>query len=639
MEKLLLRITFSACLIFGAYVFNSNTIGGFNSDLTGSPLSTSTCQTGCHNSFALNSGVGSVSMNVPDNYYPGSVYSVSLTVNDSVPKYGFMAGVLRDDNTNGGTFSNGTGSAATTISGRSYTRHNGANFTGTWTFDWTAPSYEHTITFYYVGNAANNASGNNGDYVYTSSTTIYPLDLITFDTAITAASCFNTCDGAISLTNLSGGEGAPYTFDWSNNTSASSISNVCAGTYTVTITDNGGNEEVATLFIPSPTPITSNIMSIGSTCTGGSGSASVMPSGGAGGYSFLWNTGSTDSLIQNLALGWYYITITDASGCTTVDSTEVMEQGSGLLADLLVNKETCDQSDGSITVQVLNGASPHSYAWNTGATTAILNSLAASSYTVTVTDANGCVESFTASVGEDNLTIDANGSTVTSVVCPGIPSGGIDLEIAEGTAPFTDVWSNGEITEDLSNLLSGVFEVTVTDANGCTDVGSFEVMEPDSINAVVDVVNSEENACTGSISITALGGNGGFTYAWSHDVSATGTEQLDLCEGDYSITVSDVNGCNVIVEAFVDGIGLGTREAEELKLTVYPNPAQNELFLSHGTLQLNAVSLTDMQGRQLRHWNTELEAGLSLEGLATGRYQLFISTNEELMLRPLLIHR
>jgi hypothetical protein len=639
MEKVLLRITFSACLLFGAYMFNSNTIGGFSSDLTGSPLSSTTCQNGCHNSFALNSGVGSVSMSVPTDYYPGSVYSVSLTVNESVPKYGFMAGVLRDDNTNGGSFANGTGSSATTIAGRSYTRHNGANTTGTWTFDWTAPSYEDTITFYYVGNAANNASGNNGDYIYTSSTTIYPLDLITFDTAITAASCFNTCDGSISLSNTTGGAGGPYTYDWSNNSSGASITGVCGGTYTVTITDDDGNEEVSTLFIPSPSPIISNINGIGSTCTGGSGSASVMPNGGAGGYSYLWNTGSTDSTIQNLALGWYYITITDANGCTTVDSTEVMEQGSGLLADLVVNEEDCGQANGSITVNVLNGTSPHSYAWNTGATTAILNNIAAGSYTVTITDAQGCEENFTATVLENVVDIDENGTSITSVVCPGIPSGSIDLEIAEGTPPLTFAWSNSEITEDLSNLLGGSYTVTVTDANGCTDVASFDVFEPDSIDAVADAVNAAEDACTGSISITAMGGNGGFTYSWSHDASATGPTQTDLCAGDYSITVADVNGCNVILDVTLEGIGVGTEELSTNSVSVYPNPTQDRFFLDSGDSDVLEVVLTDLSGRTLRTWKSAMDDNFSLDGIASGRYQLFISTDSRLVVRPLLIHR
>ena len=136
-----------------------------------------------------------------------------------------MAGALRDDNSNGGTFTSGSGSSATTINSRSYIRHNNTfNSSGSWSFTWTAPSYADTITFYYVGNAANGTSGNQGDYIYSGSTTIYPIDPITFTVDTTDATCNGGCDGALTVSNVSGGGGAPFTYEWSNNATTASLS-------------------------------------------------------------------------------------------------------------------------------------------------------------------------------------------------------------------------------------------------------------------------------------------------------------------------------------------------------------------------------------------------------------------------------
>jgi hypothetical protein len=619
-------------------MINGFTSGGFGTDLTGSPISTATCQNGCHNTFALNGGPGGVSMSVPTSYYPGTSYAISLTVNQATPKYGFMAGVLRDDNTNGGTLSGGTGSAATTIAGRSYVRHNSSNTTGTWNFNWTAPSYSDTVTFYAVGNAANNSSGNQGDYIYTNSFTVFPLELITFTQNVTNVGCFSQCNGSISITNFTGGAGAPYTFAWSNSATTANINNLCAGSYTLTITDVDGNQEITTFQVGTPTAIAANVVATPSTCATGDGSIVSTPTGGTGNYTYLWNTGSTDSLILNASIGTYTVTVTDGSGCTTVASGAVSENGSGLLADLTTTDENCDLMNGSINISMQNGTAPFSYVWNTGANGNVLSNIVAGIYTVTVTDANGCEEVFSDTVSATEAVINEGATMVSDLICAGDGTGSINVIMADGAAPFGFAWSNAAVGSIISNLSGGTYTVTVTDAAGCTDVATFEINEPDSIVAAADVINAFGGDCNGSISITAFGGSGVLSYQWSHDAGATAATLNELCAGDYSITVTDANGCSVEVTTTIDA-NLGVSEEALSTLKLIPNPSQ-DLVKLHGSLDgIKSVTLMDMSGRTLRTWTSSLNQAFEISAFESGRYIVLIQGNDKFIHLPLLIYR
>ena len=135
----------------------------------------------------------SVSINAPATYYPGESYSVTVTVEQSVPtpaKYGFQAVALRDNNNAGGTFNTGSGQGSWTSGGRSYIQHNStANTTGNFTFTWNAPSYADTVIFYAGGLAANGGNGNANDYGYSGTTTVLPIQPITFSEDSIGTSC------------------------------------------------------------------------------------------------------------------------------------------------------------------------------------------------------------------------------------------------------------------------------------------------------------------------------------------------------------------------------------------------------------------------------------------------------------------
>src|SRR5262249_49477611 len=125
-------------------------------------------------------------------------------------------------------------------------------------------------------------------------------------------------------------------------------------------------------------------------------------------------------------------------------------------------------TNGAINLTVNGGTSPYTYAWSNGATTQDISNLASGSYTVTVNDANGCINISTTIVDQPVAALNSTVSAVSAVLCFGGTSGSIDLSVGGGTSPYSYAWNNGSTSQDLSNISSGSYSVTVTDANGCT---------------------------------------------------------------------------------------------------------------------------------------------------------------------------
>ncbi len=175
--------------------------------------------------------------------------------------------------------------------------------------------------------------------------------------------------------------------------------------------------------------------------------------------------------------GTYTVTVTDANGCTKTTSATVNEPPMVPLAlsttqvDVLCN----GAATGSIDLTVTGGTAPYTYNWSNGATTQDVSGLLAGTYTVTVTDANGCTKThFGTTITEPPaLVIDCDSATTNSAC--GVPTVLIDLTVSGGVAPYTYVWSNGNTTQDISNLVVGTYTVTVTDANSCTKTTSATV--------------------------------------------------------------------------------------------------------------------------------------------------------------------
>ncbi len=380
-----------------------------------------------------------------------------------------------------------------------------------------------------------NSSGCSGSATFT----VNEPPLLTISMTGTNVSCNSGNDGSAAVT-ASGGT-PPYSYAWGGGQTTSSISNLSAATYDVTVTDaNGCNATGSTTISePSTLSLTLNVTDI--SCNGLSdGSISATVSGGTATFSFVWNTGATAQTISGLTSGSYSCTITDANGCTASASGTV-QMPSALSITSLTSDVTCDSNaDGAIDLTVTGGTGAYSFSWSNGATTEDLSGLLAGTYMVTATDANGCTA--TATFQMDALIIITATSTVTGVTCNGDADGAIDLSVSGGFGTYTYAWSTGETTQDISGLAGGIYMVTIVDISGCQIVESITVNEPGVIVLfflVTDV--STVNGNDGAIDLVVNGGTSPFTYFWSN--GATTQDLNNLPAGQYTVGVTDANGC------------------------------------------------------------------------------------------------
>ena len=354
--------------------------------------------------------------------------------------------------------------------------------------------------------------------------------------------CFGNNTGAINLT-VAGGT-APYTYAWSNNTTAQDPSNLIAGVYTVTVTDANGCTATATVTITQPaSALVATTTQVMIACFGGNtGSVNMTPTGGTAPYTYVWTGGSTAQSAIGVPAGTYTVVVTDANGCTTTISATITQPQAPLsLATTQVNVLCFGNSTGSIDLSPSGGTPGYTYAWSNNSTIQDPLNLIAGTYTVVVTDANGCIDTTSVIITQPQSGLSLS-STQVNVLCFGNNTGAINLTVAGGTAPYTYAWSNNTTAQDPSNLIAGVYTVTVTDANGCTATLSITITQP---ATAVSISTTVQNILclngTGSINSSPAGGVSPYTYSWSNQ--ATTQNITNLQAGNYTVTVTDANGC------------------------------------------------------------------------------------------------
>jgi len=370
---------------------------------------------------------------------------------------------------------------------------------------------------------------------------------ITEPTALVAASAVDinvTCNGGndgAATASATGGT-APYTYLWSNAATTASIVGVTAETYNVTITDANGCTDTSSVTITEPTAlIASGVVDASVTCNGGNdGAATASATGGTAPYTYLWSNAATTASIVNVTAGTYNVTITDANGCTDTSSVIITEPAVLAASGMTTNLSCNGGNDGTIDISVSGGTAPYTYLWNNTATTEDLTGLTAGTYSVTVTDANGCTATESITLTEPTLLSAL--ATATNVSCNGGNDGTVDLSVTGGTAPYTYAWDNTATTEDMIGLTAGTYNVTVTDANGCTATASATITESTLLvtNGTITDVSCLGSA-DGSIDVTVTGGTTPYTYAW--DNTATTEDLSGLTAGTYTVTITDANGC------------------------------------------------------------------------------------------------
>lgn len=382
-----------------------------------------------------------------------------------------------------------------------------------------------------------------------------PTAIIISNPQVTNVTCNTGNNGSITIA-VNGGTGT-LTPNWSNGTNnATSINNLTAGNYTVTVTDQSNCSVTASYTVTEPAALILNAPNITNlTCTPGStGAITANAIGGTGTYTYSWTQLSNSQTlngqtISNLQPDTYSLTVTDQNNCSATATYQVTQPVTLTISTSQINVTCNGGSDGSATVTVNTGTAPYQYNWNgTGNTpNNSLNNLSAGTVSVTVSDVN-CSLTATFTITEPAAIV-VTPSGNTSASCNGSGDGTLSITVSGGTPsggaqPYTYQWNDpqGQTTPTAVNLNAGTYSVVVTDGSGCTQTATYTVTEPAPVTANATTQDATCFAApNGSATVTANGGTTPYTYLWSDgQTSATATA---LYAGPYLVTVTDVNGC------------------------------------------------------------------------------------------------
>ena len=385
----------------------------------------------------------------------------------------------------------------------------------------------------------------NGCSITTSTAISQPASALAVSASATNVGCFGANTGAINL-GVTGGTG-PYNYNWNDGATTQNRIGLSAGSYDVTVTDAKGCSAITPAIITQPVAaISATTATTNALCFGGNtGAINLTVAGGTTPYAFNWGGGVVAQNRNNMAAGNYNVTITDANGCSLSASANVGQPLAALLASAQSNSINCfGGNSGSVSLQITGGTAPYAYNWTGGITTAQLTNISAGSYSVTITDAHGCSASIVTSVLQPASAVNV-ATAVVNVGCYGDTSGIITVATTGGTSPYNYSWSDGSVLSNRNALTAGSYVLTVVDANGCTATISATVSQPQPLHALAAVHNVSCNpGADGSISVTATGGTQPYSYKW--DGGITTRNRTQLAAGNYPVTVTDANGCNVV---------------------------------------------------------------------------------------------
>ncbi len=353
-------------------------------------------------------------------------------------------------------------------------------------------------------------------------------------------SCFGKADGTANLT-VTGGN-PPFTYLWSNGSTKEDLKELLPGVYTVTVTDSRAITITGSVVITQPLSFDFSVLKSDVSCYGTStGVITLNPSGGTSPYTYQWSNGSITKDVLNLNANTYKVTITDASGCSGVNSIDVIATSQLYITNDITNISCAGSDGGSIDISVIGGSGSYTYQWSNGSTTQDLSNIATGTYVLTITDSGLCSTVVSSSVVASSSI--AAKSFISPLSCTGLNTGSVDLVVGGGSAPYTFVWNNGSTSEDLTNIQPGIYTVTITDATNCSIEHIVNVSEPTTLT--VNVIQSYTNCFgvdQGNINTTISGGTPPYKFAWSNGLSVPNLSNLP--DGLYIVTVTDYSGCS-----------------------------------------------------------------------------------------------
>ncbi|MBL4755158.1 MAG: T9SS type A sorting domain-containing protein [Flavobacteriales bacterium] len=301
-------------------------------------------------------------------------------------------------------------------------------------------------------------------------------------------------------------------------------------------------------FFVCTTVVTASVTTSNIGCNGNcDGSATVSVLGGTAPFTYLWDDpgAQINATASGLCAGTFNVTITEAGGCAIVESVTILEPAP-ISPTTSAIEPTCGGSDGSVSVTVSGGTAPYNFQWNDPGlqTTSTVGGLAAGTYTVTVTDANGCL--VTATEILDNSSLITATVASTSASCNGGNDGTASVTPVGGTAPYNFAWDDplAQITTTVIGLTIGQYTVTVTDVTGCIAIASVNVTESAAPVISVSGTNTSCNGvCDGTAIASPSGGTSPYSFLWDDPLAQTNATASGLCSGTLNVTVTDARGC------------------------------------------------------------------------------------------------
>ncbi len=510
-----------------------------------------------------------------------------------------------------------------------------------WTFTGGSPSTStsanpsvtyNTSGTYNVSLSVSNSGGNNtatqNNYI-----TVYTRP--TLATSTNPVLCYGGSTGSATVTATGG---TPvYTYNWSGGGTSASITNKAAGTYTVTVSDSHQCSSTTSVNISQPlAPLSLVPNASDAVCNQQNGTVSVNATGGAGGYSYLWNTGGNTQTLNNVGPGAYSVTVNDVNSCSGSATMIVNNTTSNFAVSITAENASCGINDGSAVAIPNNGTFGVTYIWSTGSISGAISSLAPGTYSVTVTNNVGCTASATSNVSN------VNGPTTTMNVTNGTCQGGgqIDLVISGGTPPFSFAWSHGATIEDVQNLPAGTYTVTVTDVNNCVNVNTATVTDTSPVSVSFTTQNPTAGSNNGSVTANPASGTPPYTYQWSNG----GTTQTisNLAAGTYTVTVTDYAGCKKISSVTLSIVS-GIVQAEDfVSISIYPNPVSHVCYAELELLEANSLSLFLFNSLGQPVWAKQLSGfkqgivPVDMRSLPAGVYFFRVSTENSSLTRSLI---
>ncbi len=348
----------------------------------------------------------------------------------------------------------------------------------------------------------------------------------------------------------SGGE-MPYYYKWDTNQGLQitpKAINLSAGQHYVTVTDNRGCKVKTSIQIVTPNEMELKKAWKNVKCFGQKdGQASISIKGGIAPYTYLWNDTkkSTDTLITNLKPGVYKVSVTDKNGCIKIDSVTITQPDSLVLTLKTIDPLCFGTATGGCIVNMTGGTIPYVYSYSNGAngTNIVGNLYGDTNYYITVSDLQNCliVRDFKLKQ-PDSL---STSLAIKTTSCNGAATGEIDLTVSGGKKPYTYKWSGNGIsntTQDVKDLISGIYTVEISDSNNCQKVLKVNVAEPNAVQVQETLSDVKcKGAKTGAISLDILGGTTPYSYNWSNGFKTKNLSTLSA--GKYTLALIDGKGC------------------------------------------------------------------------------------------------